>query len=274
MKRIFIFGILVSLMTACGSDENGNARKYLVSAQQCYERGEFAEAKSLIDSVRIVYSKAFDARREGIDLLQKVEIAEAERTIAYHDSVISVLNERFEEVRRGFVYEKNEEYQDAGIYCKASQTADSNIGRNYIRAQVDEQGRLTLISNYSGSSYIHHRSLHLSLGDNYLDTPVSDDFYEFKDLGLCYERCNFADGKDGGAAAFIAMNKDRNIDVKLIGDRTVSMQMKASDRNAVAEVYSLSLLLKSIAEATAMRDEAKRKIQFVEANIARKDSLQ
>lgn len=262
--------VLVALaLISCGKDENKLASRFLKAASECMERADYQQAKFYIDSVKIVYPKAFEARREGIRLMQQVELAEAQRTLAYQDSALAVLNVRLNEVRGRFVFSKDEKYQDLGLYTVASQALEKNSGQNYIRATVDEKGRMTLVSNYHDASYIHHRSLRLSAGDDYMDTPVSDDFYEFRDLGVCYEKCNFTDGNDGGAAAFVALNRNAKIQVRLNGSRQVLMTMRSSDRDAIAELYSLSQLLKSITEATNLREEALRKIQFVNENIAR-----
>lgn len=272
MRRIATMVLAALAIASCGKDENKLASRYLKAASDCIGQSDYQQAKIYIDSVKIVYPKAFEARREGIRLMQQVELAEAERTLAYQDSALAVLNSQLNEIKTGFVFSKDEEYQDLGLYTVASQALEKNAGQNYIRGMVDEKGRMTLVSNFHDAAYIHHRSLRLSAGDDYVDTPVSDDFYEFKDLGICYEKCNFTDGNDGGAAAFVALNRNARIQVRLNGSRQVLMTMRSSDRDAIAGLYSLSLLIKSIVEATGLREEALRKIRFVNENIARTSS--
>lgn len=267
MKKIVLIAGCLILFAACGGNIEKKAGQYLDSARRCMEQGNFAGAKLLIDSVRTEFPKAFAARRDGIRLMQEVEMAESERTISYQDSILSVLNGRLEEVKGKFRFEKDVKYQDMGSYVIESQIPENNVGRNYLRGQVDETGRMTIVSNFSGSSYIHHRSVRVSCNDNYVDSPVSDDFYEFKDLGVCYEKCNFTNGEDGGMAAFIAINKDSELVVRLNGDRTVDMKMSGGDKEAISELYSLSLLLGSISEATAIRDEAERHIRFIKLHM-------
>lgn len=41
--------------------------------------GDFSEAKMQIDSIKILYPKAFETRREGISLMQQVELKEQEK---------------------------------------------------------------------------------------------------------------------------------------------------------------------------------------------------
>lgn len=266
MKRNLIIAAAILLLVGCKENEDKQAGKVLASAESAYSAGQYQEAKNLIDSIRTAYPKAFETRKAGIVLMQKVELAEMERTIAFQDSLIAQCKEQIEACRSRFVFEKDEQYQDLGVYSVASQALEKNIGRNYLKATVDEKGRLNLVSNWSGSAYIHHRQVRLSVGDNYVDTPVSDDVYEFKDLGVCYEKCNFTDGKDGGASAFIAMNSDSKISVTLKGEKqTVKSEVSAADRQAIKDVYSLSLLLKSKEEAEQTKDEAQRRIQFIKS---------
>lgn len=271
--RKYVFAALAALiLSACRQSDDASARRFLDAARASMENSDFAGAKILIDSVKIVYPKAFEARKEGIRLLQEVELAEADRTLAFQDSVILHLRERLDDVKKNFVFEKDAEYQDIGIYSVASQAVGKNYSRNYIRAQVDEKGRLTLVSNYNGSSYIHHRSIKLVSGDSYVESASSDNFYEFKDLEVCYEKCNIAGDDNGNLASFIAMNLENPVEVTLNGDRTVKYKMSAADKKAVKDVYSFSLLLSSMEEAVSIRDEALRKKRFVSENMARADS--
>mgnify|MGYP006914993219 CR=1 FL=1 len=41
--------------------------------QGCYERGDYEEAKLQIDSIKILYPKAFEARKAGQALMLDVE---------------------------------------------------------------------------------------------------------------------------------------------------------------------------------------------------------
>lgn len=55
------------------------AGEKLQTARTAFERGDFSEAKMQIDSIKILYPKAFEARREGIGLMQQVELKEQEK---------------------------------------------------------------------------------------------------------------------------------------------------------------------------------------------------
>lgn len=275
MKKVLTLLALAVITVSCGENIEKLAGKHLDNAKEAFSMGKFNVAKQEIDSIRILYPKAFEARRQGIRLMQQVEEAEQMRTIEYEDSIIALITEAFEKIKGDYVFEKDEQYQDLGLYTIKSQAVTRNIDRTYIRASVDELGRMTLVSSYRGSSYIHHDWLKLSVGDKYVDTPESRDRHEFTDLGVCYERLSFINGNDGGAAAFISANKDADITYTLYrktgpdSSRPVyrNLKMTKDDRYAIAKLYELSQILLSLTEHKNLRDEAERHLMFIRSKI-------
>lgn len=272
MKRVIYALVLTSVLMSCGKSVQKEAERYLEAARVDLENGQYASAKLRIDSLKANCPKAFDARKAAIRLMQDIETAEQLRSISYQDSVMVLLQQQFEQIRSRYRYEKDEQYMDMGLFTIASQAVDDNIGRNYLRAQVDEKGKMSLISNFSASAHIHHKSIRVTSGETYLDSPVSDDVYEFKDLDICYEKCNFTAGLDGGVAQFIAMNSSSPIVVTLKGERSVEYSMTSQDRKAIAQLYELSLLLNSINECNEVRAEAERKLEFIQNNRQKSDA--
>lgn len=275
MKKVLTLLALAVITVSCGENIEKLAGKHLDNAKEAFSMGKFNIAKQEIDSIRILYPKAFETRRQGIRLMQQVEEAEQMRTIEYEDSIIALITEAFEKIKGDYVFEKDEQYQDLGLYTIKSQAVTRNIDRTYIRASVDELGRMTLVSSYRGSSYIHHDWLKLSVGDKYVDTPESRDRHEFTDLGVCYERLSFINGNDGGAAAFISANKDADITYTLYrktgpdSSRPVyrNLKMTKDDRYAIAKLYELSQILLSLTEHKNLRDEAERHLMFIQSKI-------
>lgn len=275
MKKVLTLLALAVITVSCGENIEKLAGKHLDNAKEAFSMGKFNIAKQEIDSIRILYPKAFETRRQGIRLMQQVEEAEQMRTIEYEDSIIALITEAFEKIKGDYVFEKDEQYQDLGLYTIKSQAVTRNIDRTYIRASVDELGRMTLVSSYRGSSYIHHDWLKLSVGDKYVDTPESRDRHEFTDLGVCYERLSFINGNDGGAAAFISANKDADITYTLYrktgpdSSRPVyrNLKMTKDDRYAIAKLYELSRILLSLTEHKNLRDEAERHLMFIRSKI-------
>lgn len=274
MKRTLLLSVMI-LVLSCADNVEKNAQKHLDTAHEEFSSGNYNIAKQEIDSIRILYPKAFETRRQAIKLMQQIEETEQIRAIEFEDSIITVASAAFEKIKGNYVFEKDENYQDLGLYTIKSQAPGRNTDRTYIRAQVDELGRMTLISSYRGSSYIHHDWLKLSVGDDYVDTPESKDRHEFTDLGVYYEWLSFINGNDGGAAAFINANKDENITYTLYrktgpeSSRPVYRNLKLSkdDRYAIASLYDLSQVLLSLNEHKNLRDEAERHLKFIRSKM-------
>ena len=275
MRKTLILLAIIALAVSCKENVEKQASKHLDNAKEAFSIGNFNLAKQEIDSIRILYPKAFETRKQGIRLMQQVEEAEQLRALEYEDSMIVAATAAFEKIKGDYVFEKDERYQDIGLYTIKSQAPTRNIDRTYIRAQVDEQGKMTLISSYSGSSYLHHDWLKLSVDDKYVDTPVSNDRHEFKDLDVCYERVSFINGNDGGAAAFISANKDADIRFTLYrqtgpdSSRPVyrNLKMTKDDRYAIAKLYDLSQILLALEEHKNLRAEAERHLMFIRSKM-------
>ena len=276
MRRTAIFAV-ASVLLAAGCKENVEklAERHLKNAEEAFSTADYSLAKQEIDSIRILYPKAFETRRKGIVLMQEVEVAEQLRTIEYEDSMIALARAAFERIREDYVFGKEEQYQDVGFYTIKSQDPIRNTDRNYIRGQVDETGRMTLVSHYRGSSYIHHDQIRLNAGETYVETPESDERHEFTDLGICYERLSFLNGNDGGASAFIKANRDKDITYTLYrktgpdSRRAVSgsLRMSREDREAIARLYDLSQVLLSLDGHMKAREEADRHLRFIRSRI-------
>jgi len=275
MKKILAILTIGAALVSCEESIEQKAAHHLDNAKQAFSMGNYNVAKQEIDSIKILYPKAFETRRQGIRLMQQIEEAEQLRAIEYEDSIIALAQAAFDKIKAGYAFEKDERYQDIGLYTIKSQAPQRNTDRTYIRAQVDELGRMTLISSYRGSSYIHHDWLKLSVGDVYVDTPESKDRHEFTDLGVYYEWLSFINGNDGGAAAFISANKDANITYTLYrktgpdSSRPVyrNLKLNKDDRYAISSLYELSQVLLTLNEHKNLREEAERHLKFIQSKM-------
>lgn len=270
MKKLFIIAATALLITACGDNGEKKATVKLDNARLAMEAGNFGEAKLEIDSIKILYPKAYNARKEGIRLMQEVELAEQTNTLAYLDSMMLVKKEEFEDIKGRFVLEKNAEYQDIGNYFWPTQTVEKNLHRAYLRFQVDEKGVMTMTSIYCGKNNINHIAVKVTAPDGtFAETSPSDDVYMTTDLGEKIEKADYRLGKDGSVIGFIALNKDKNLKVEFIGERKFNTTMSATDRTAAAELYELSQLLSSMEQIEKEKKEANLKIEFVKRNMER-----
>ena len=238
-------------------------------AQEAFQLGNYNEAKQLIDSIKILYPKAYDTRREGIGLMQQVELAEQQQTLHFLDSLQSVTQEGINKIVGDFKLEKDTVYQQVGNYFWPTQVVERNLDRSYLRFQVSELGVMSMTSIYNGSNSIHHHAVKVTAPDGtFAQTPMSRDSYETTNLGRKIEQNDYKLGEDGDVIGFISYNKDNNIKVEYIGDRKYNTTMSADDRKAAANVYELAQLLAASQKIKAEQEEANQKIQFIERKMA------
>ncbi len=272
MKKALALICLCSLLAGCENVEKKATLK-LEEARSAYEAGNYNEAKIQIDSIALLYPKAYDTRRQGIYLMQEVELKEQQRTITYLDSLLQKKQQEFEAVKGKYVLEKDTAYQTIGHYLAPSQVIERNLHRSYLRFQTDENGITSLTSIYCGSRNIHHTSVKVTAPDgSFAETPSSKDSYETSDLGEQIEKADYKMGEDGGVIAFVALNQDKNLRVDYKGERPYTTHMLPADRQAAASIYELGKLLSSITEIKKNIEEANLKIKFVQKKISERQT--
>ena len=243
--------VLAALLTACGSD-NKKAGELFQRAELSFADGDYSLAKLQIDSIRTLYPKAFDVRKSAVRLMQQVDLKEQQKTLVYLDSVMAVKQAELDAIKGRFVLEKDTAYQEVGNYFYPTQVVEKNIGRSFLRGQVNELGEMSLTSIYCAGGNIHHTAVKVTAGDLFAETPASPDSYETTDLGKAIEKADYKLGNDGGVIAFLVANRDKkNIRLEFIGDRNYKTVMQPNDVKAIAELSELARILTGIEEIKA-----------------------
>lgn len=275
MKKVILLACLCCTLFSC-EDVEKKAGEKLQAAREAFELGNYNEAKILIDSIKMLYPKAFETRRAGIGLMQEVELKEQEKSLAYLDSMLQAKQKDFDAIKGKYTFEKDAEYQNIGNYLHPSQVIEKNLHRSFLRFQVDENGVMSMTSIYCGAHNIHHVAVKVTAPDgSFAETPAAKDSYETTDLGEKIEKADFKLGEDGNVMGFLYLNKDKNIKVNYQGERPYSITMTAADRQALASIYELAQLLSSMTEIKKNMEEANLKIEFVKKKMEeRKDNAQ
>ena len=272
MKKAVFLACLCCTLFSCSNVEKKAGEK-LRAAREAFQRGDYSEAKIQIDSIKILYPKAFETRREGIGLMQQVELKEQEKTLVYLDSMLQDKQKEVDALKKNYTFEKDAEYQRTGNYLHPSQVIEKNLHRSYLRFQVDETGVMSMTSIYCGPHNIHHLAVKVTAPDgSFAETPASKDSYETADLGEKIEKADYKLGEDGNVIAFLNLNKDKNMRDNYLGERSYATVMTPNDRKAVAAVYELAQLLSSITEIKREMEEANLKIEFVKRKIQERAS--
>lgn len=258
---------LFMALFSCNSDKK-KAEELFQRAESSFATGDYSLAKLQIDSIRTLYPKAFEVRKAGIKLMQQVDLQEQQKTLVYLDSVMAVKQASLDSIKGNFVLEKDTAYQEVGNYFYPTQTVEKNIGRSFLRGQVNERGEMSITSIYCAGGKLHHRAVKVSVDDLFAETPISPDCYESTDLGKAIEKADYKLGSDGGVIAFITANQDKKrIRLEFIGDRNYKTTMQPNDIKAIAELSRLAQVLSSIEAIKKEQNEANLKIRFVNRKI-------
>ena len=268
MKKIGLSALLaLAVLTGCGDGGEKEAQMRLQKAEAALQQENFSEAKLQIDSIKVLYPKAFEARKQGIKLMQQVDLKEQRKTLVYLDSMMQIKQLQLDSIKGNFVLEKDTAYQEIGNWFYPTQVVEKNTGRTFLRGQVNELGEMSLTSIYCAGGNLNHTSVKVSVGDTFAETPTTKDSYTTTDLGRTIEKADYKLGEDGGVVGFIVANQDKNIQLTFIGDKTYKTAMQKNDRKAIAELTDLARILSGMEEIRKQQKEANLKIQFVTRKI-------
>ena len=264
MKKIGLSALLgLALLASCGDGGEKEAQIRLRKAEAALQQENFSEAKLQIDSIKVLYPKAFEARKQGIKLMQQVDLKEQGKTLVYLDSMMQIKQSQLDSIKGRFVFEKDTAYQDIGNWFYPTQVVEKSLGRTYLRGQVNGLGEMSLTSIYCAGGNLNHTSVKVSVGDTFAETPMASDSYTTTDLGRTIEKSDYKVGNDGGVVGFIVAHQDKNIQLQFIGDKTYRTAMEKNDRKAIVELTGLARILSGMEEIRKQQKEANLKIQFV-----------
>ncbi len=272
MKKSAVYLLLVTfLMTGCNGKEK-EARARYNNARTLYEQNEFYAAKNEIDSIRSLYPGEIGVLKESLELMRLVELKEAERNIAYCDSLIPIKEEEAKELSKGFILEKDTLYEEIGTYIWKQQTVERNVERNYIRCGVNEKGEMFLASVYFGIRPINHTGIKISTKDGLFAETASIPYdggvnYRFEDMGNTTEVVNYKGENGEDAVKFIYANAKDRLRVDYTGGKQYTIYIADGDKKAVVATYDLATVLSDINTMKTERDKAIKKKAYLEAKL-------
>ena len=276
MKNLVIGITLASLvLTGCNNNEKA-AQARLDNARSMYERSEFFAAKSEIDSIRILYPKEFDIIRKGLTLMRQVEQKEAERNLAFCDSLLPIKLQELDVLKKNFNLEKDSAYNEIGNYVSKQQTIEKNIQRCYIRSGVNEKGEMYLASVFYGGKPINHTGIKLTTkNDLFAETPAipydGGLNYHFKDMGSTTEVVTYIGEKCKDVVELIYNNPKERIRVEYTGGKSYVLYIADADKKAIAATYELAVVLSDIEKLTREKEKSIKKLAYLEKKLTEKE---
>ena len=281
MKKIFCINkyiccsklVLVALMftiTSCQS-KTKNAKDYLHIAEKAYLSGNFESAKSNIDSIKLLYPKAFLEIREGFDLMQNVRRAENKRNIVFIDSMIDANYIQLKKLQTNFDFVRDQNYQEFGNYIPKLTPSSNSLEQNTLRSGVSEKGILFLESVLSGAN-LNHNKIKVSIPDgSYAEThTVTADGlnYKFTTINKTYEIVRFIGNDENAISEFIFTFQDNPITLNYIGRKSFSKALSKTESRAIGQSFELSKILHEIEDLRYEKGKSEALLRYLEKRKA------
>jgi len=195
-------------------------------------------------------SSACSGRPSKVDLMRaekaqrdSIAYCQAKQNLHYSDSLLQLLLPQTDPLLRSFVYSKNEKAEDHGHYVHRSLQTTSNTTRNFLQAYVSDNRIASVQSYYYGSRQQHQRALRLTIGEDYINKEGSNHAFNVEG----WHEILTIEGDDAiQLLSFIANHTDDRIRVSSIGDQQVVYYLTSSEKQALADTYRLSVLMRDI----------------------------
>ena len=247
--KMLMTAVLLVGIQGCAPSREEIAEELYSEAIEAFSGKKMGHARELLDSIILNYSDMPTAVREARDLQKLVTIYEQERTLHYLDSLQDELEHEIRPLMEQVaIDDKN---SPTPVMVHKSQQTYRAMGRCYIRAYVEPNGQFYISSNYTGEHGIHHNSIKVIVGDDYVQTDtVSEEPYNhtFSDGEMVWETVKYKNGLGDNAARLIAENADKKVSVAYVGAKGKYMTvMTETDKEAIRDVWRLGVLLRESA---------------------------
>ena len=264
--KTILLASVACLMAACAEDVERPAQAYLARAQQSYANKQYHTAKLQIDSIKNLFPKAFETRKQSQTLLLQVELAESINDKSYTDSLLQDMRARINPLTEQLYLDKDARYQDVGSYYAPSHRVEKNVGRSYLRPQVDERGRHSITVFNRGKAIAAHLLRFTASDGTYVEVAVTDAPYVTSDATGRTERVDFVPSPMNSVGSFVKLHSGERIKVELLGhDGKATLPFEKADAAAMITVYELSSVLTAVAELEKQQQELARRIEFFES---------
>ena len=168
---------------------------------------------------------------------------------------------------------------DIALQNELSLNENIELARAFVQKEFVDRGMIADLAIHSPDKTggIPNPHMHvmatmrpLNPDGSFAETPSSKDSYETTDMNEKIEKADYKLGEDGNVIEFLHLNKDKNIRVEYMGDRTYKTTMSPTDRLAAANVYELAQILSAMEQIKKEQEEANLKIGFINKKKERK----
>ena len=249
--RHLLFGLLAAgmLLAGCADKEAERAQARLDGARALVEAGRWDTAKVELDSIHVLYRQQVDVRRQAKALADSIVYLEAQRTLAYSDSVLEELLPQVDPLLKRFRYEKDDKYESNGQYVSRQLQTERNMERCYLQAYVGDNRVTRVKSYYYGEAPLVQQSVALQVRAEGAPESISEvgTCHSFEADGY-YSILTMEDEPAIRLLTFVANHQNDRIRVQLNGTKGNEAKgqyvyyLSDNDKSALTETLQLAVM--------------------------------
>ena len=259
-KQFIFIPLILFVFVACQPTDQERATTLYSEAHTLVDNGQWRQARIVLDSLHNTYPKQVAQRRLAKALEDSITYLEAQRTLAYVDTLLPPLMEQADKLIKRFKYEKNEKYEDYGRYVHRLLSTGSNTSRNFLQAYVRDDRQTVVKSYYYGPTAMHQQSVTLqSEGESVIFQGHN---HHFED-GAHHEIMTLDNDIALSLLNFVSTHHNARIRVEGKGDkvsRNWVYYLNEKEREALSDTYQLGFLMKDINRLEQMQRVANAQI--------------
>ena len=265
MKTKILFLLVCTLLiVGCAPSDTERAQMLVQEAQALVDNGQWRQARIVMDSLHATYPREVAQRRVAKALGDSITYLEAQRTLAYADSMLPPLLEQSDKVLKQFKYEKDEQYEDKGRYVHRLLNTGSNTARNFLQAYVRDDRQTIVKSYYYGSHQVNQQYVTLSAQGEELRFSGSNHAFEVEGW---HEIMTLEDESALQLLNFISAHHSDRVRVHGAGIKpthTWVYYLNDKEKEALSATYQLGFLMKDILRLEQMGNTARNQIAHYE----------
>ena len=265
MKTKILFLLVCTLLiVGCAPSDTERAQVLVQQAQTLVDNGQWRQARIVMDSLHATYPREVAQRRVAKALGDSITYLEAQRTLAYADSMLPPLLEQSDKVLKQFKYEKDEQYEDKGRYVHRLLNTGSNTARNFLQAYVRDDRQTIVKSYYYGSHQVNQQHVTLSAQGEELRFSGSNHAFEVEGW---HEIMTLEDESALQLLNFISAHHSDRVRVHGAGikpNHTWVYYLNDKEKEALSATYQLGFLMKDILRLEQMGNTARNQIAHYE----------
>ncbi len=261
LRTLFFVFCSLLLLASCGKSDEELAMERVQYAQELIDNNALNQAKIALDSVHALYPREVAARRIAAYLSDTITYIEAQRTLAYSDSLLQPLLPQVDKVLKQFRYVKDERYERDGKYVHHLLRTQTNTNRCFLQCYVSDQRETCVKSYFYGDYKLNQQEIKLSAGES--ETAFMGSNHAFEAEGW-HEILTLQEEAALQLLNFVSAHKAERIRLTLIGKTQYVYYLQKNEKEALEQTYLLGTLMRDIRQLEQNINVATRQIERFE----------